>query len=111
MIVVASAFDIEVSRARPVGAETSGEGSTHRRSAIDGVDQVVARIGGHGGDAWDFHPIGKLDEREQPVPACAWFKTEAGVDVIEHSICSVEHGTVLSMLWVPEAVAAPLGML
>ncbi len=60
--------------------------------------------------AWDFHATGKLDEREQPVPAGAWLDTTANVDIVEHSTCSVEHGTVLSMLWVPEAVGARLRM-
>jgi hypothetical protein len=60
--------------------------------------------------AYDFHATGKLDEREQPVPAGAWFNTSTNVDIIEHSTCSPTHGTVLSMLWVPEAVGARLGM-
>lgn len=60
--------------------------------------------------AWDFHARGKLDEREQPVPAGAWLDTSADVDIIEHSIGSREHGTVLSLLWVPEVVGARLGM-
>ncbi len=60
--------------------------------------------------AWDFHTKGRLDEREQPVPATAWFNTTADVDIIEHSTCSPQHGTVLSLLWVPEAVGARLGM-
>ena len=60
--------------------------------------------------AWDFYRTGKLDEREQPVPASAWFDTSAHVDIVEHSICSREHGTVLSLLWVPDAVGARLGM-
>lgn len=60
--------------------------------------------------AWDFFATGRLDEREQPVPASAWLDTSAGVDILEHSICSSEHRTVLSLLWVPEAVAARLGM-
>jgi hypothetical protein len=38
-----------------------------------------------------------------------WLDT-ADVDIIEHSICSFEHRTVLSLLWVPEAVAARVGM-
>jgi hypothetical protein len=60
--------------------------------------------------AWDFHATGRLDERDQPVPASAWFDTSANVDMVEHSICSREHGTVLSLLWVPEAVGARLRM-
>lgn len=60
--------------------------------------------------AWDFYATGRLDDREQPVPACAWLDTTADVDIIEHSICSSEHRTVLSLVWVPEAVAARVGM-
>lgn len=60
--------------------------------------------------AWDFYATGKLDEREQLVRAGAWFDTTANVDIIEHSTCSPAHGTVLSMLWVPDAVGARLGM-
>jgi len=60
--------------------------------------------------AWDFYATGQLDDREQLVPARAWLDTTADVDIIEHSICSREHGTVLSLLWVPEAVAVRVGM-
>jgi hypothetical protein len=60
--------------------------------------------------AWDFHTTGRLDEREQPVPAHAWLDSSAEVDIIEHSIASREHGTVLSLLWVPDAVGARVGM-
>ena len=61
--------------------------------------------------AWDFFQNGKIDDRAQPVPADAWFETSADVEIIEHSIASVEHETVLSMLWIPERVAGPLGMI
>lgn len=64
-----------------------------------------------GSVAWEFFKHGRLDERAQPVPADAWLDTSAEVDLIEHSTASYEHRTVLSMLWVPENVAAPLGML
>ncbi|MCW5804118.1 MAG: ImmA/IrrE family metallo-endopeptidase, partial [Deltaproteobacteria bacterium] len=60
--------------------------------------------------AWDFHATGKLDDREQPIPASAWFNTSANVDIIEHSTCRPDFGTVLSLLWVPDAVGAQLGM-
>lgn len=60
--------------------------------------------------AWDFFARGRLDERAQVVPAGAWIRTSADVDIIEHSICSSEHRTVLSLLWVPEAVAERVGM-
>jgi hypothetical protein len=58
--------------------------------------------------AWDFFAKGELDDRAQPVPADAWFDTSADVDIVEHSIASPEHGTVLSLLWIPEPSAARL---
>jgi Zn-dependent peptidase ImmA (M78 family) len=60
--------------------------------------------------AWDYHVFGKLDDRDQPVPASAWLDTSADVDIIEHSTCHPDYGTVLSLLWVPDAVGARLGM-
>ena len=60
--------------------------------------------------AWDFFAKGAIDDRAQPVPADAWFDTAADVEIVEHSIASKEFGTVLSLLWVPELVAAPLGL-
>ena len=60
--------------------------------------------------AWDPFGRGKLDDREQPIPACAWFDAPEGVDIIEHATWRPEYGTVLSMLWAPEAVSAQLGM-
>ena len=60
--------------------------------------------------ASDYYATGKLDEREQPIPACAWFDAPPNVDIIEHATCRPEYGTVLSMLWAPEAVGAQLGM-
>jgi Zn-dependent peptidase ImmA (M78 family) len=60
--------------------------------------------------AWDFFAKGRLDECAQHVPARAWFEAKADADIIEHSICSSEHGTVLSLLWVSEAIAGRVGM-
>jgi hypothetical protein len=60
--------------------------------------------------AWDYYATGKLDERDQPVPGLAWFDAPPGVDIVEHATCRPDYGTVLSMLWAPEAVAAQLGM-
>jgi Zn-dependent peptidase ImmA (M78 family) len=60
--------------------------------------------------AWDYYQTGDLDDRPQQVAADAWFRTSADVEIVEHSIASKELGTVLSMLWVPERVAAPLGL-
>jgi hypothetical protein len=59
--------------------------------------------------AWDFFVRGELDDRAQPVPADAWFDTSAEVDIVEHSIASPQHGTVLSLLWIPERSASRLG--
>jgi hypothetical protein len=58
--------------------------------------------------AWDFFASGRLDDRAQPVPADAWLDTSVEVDIVEHSIASPEHGTVLSLLWIPEHSAARL---
>jgi hypothetical protein len=58
--------------------------------------------------AWDFFACGRLDDRAQPVPADAWLDTSVEVDIVEHSIASPEHGTVLSLLWIPEHSAARL---
>lgn len=58
--------------------------------------------------AWDFFAKGTLDDRAQPVPADAWLDTDAEVDIVEHSIASPQHGTVLSLLWIPEAAARSL---
>jgi len=60
--------------------------------------------------AWDYQANGRVDEREQPVPAGAWLDTTSDADIIEHSTCRPDFGTVLSMLWVPECVGAELGM-
>jgi uncharacterized protein DUF955 len=58
--------------------------------------------------AWDFYVKGMLDDCAQPVPADAWFDTSIEVDIVEHSIASPEHGTVLSLLWIPERSASRL---
>ncbi|HTR50280.1 MAG TPA: ImmA/IrrE family metallo-endopeptidase [Kofleriaceae bacterium] len=60
--------------------------------------------------AWDPFGRGKLDDRAQPIPACAWFDAPDGVDIVEHATWRPDYGTVLSMLWAPEAVARDLGM-
>jgi hypothetical protein len=60
--------------------------------------------------AFDYFATGDLDDRDQKVPADAWFRTSANVDIVEHSIASKQLGTVLSLLWVPEAAAYALGM-
>jgi hypothetical protein len=58
-----------------------------------------------GSMAFQYFSSGDLDDCAQPVAADAWLDTHADVEIIEHAICSPQHGTVLSMLWIPEAVA------
>ena len=60
--------------------------------------------------ACDFWSKGAIDERERRVPARAWFATSADVEIVEHATASDEFRTVLSMLWVPDHAAEPLGM-
>ncbi|MEJ7597427.1 MAG: ImmA/IrrE family metallo-endopeptidase [Kofleriaceae bacterium] len=60
--------------------------------------------------AWDFFASGQINDRAQPVPADAWFDTSAQVEIVEHSHASHEHRTVISLLWIPDRVAGPLGM-
>ncbi len=60
--------------------------------------------------AAEFWRTGQVDERERAVPAGAWFRTTANVEIVEHAIASHEFRTVLSMLWIPDHAAAPLGM-
>jgi len=49
-----------------------------------------------------------LETGRGEVPADAWFDTSVEVDIVEHSIASPQHGTVLSLLWIPERSAARL---
>ena len=60
--------------------------------------------------AWDFFENGSLDVRAQHIPADAWLETTVDVEIVEHSVASAAHGTVLSLLWVPETSAVRLGM-
>ena len=60
--------------------------------------------------AYDFWERGEVEEREQFVPADSWFDTKVPVHIVEHAFASHKYGTVISMLWVPERVASPLGM-
>ncbi|HEY4243689.1 MAG TPA: ImmA/IrrE family metallo-endopeptidase [Kofleriaceae bacterium] len=57
-----------------------------------------------------FWSKGAIEEREQFVPANAWLRTTASVQIVEHATASHEFRTVLSMLWVPDHAAEPLGM-
>jgi hypothetical protein len=43
----------------------------------------------------------KLDEEPRMIPARTWINADDGVELVEHAIASDEHGTVLSMLWLP----------
>jgi hypothetical protein len=63
-----------------------------------------------GSIASDFYSKGAIDLEPVRVPADAWFETSADVEIVEHATASSEFGTVLSMLWIPDRVAAPLGM-
>jgi Zn-dependent peptidase ImmA (M78 family) len=58
-----------------------------------------------------FFERGSLVELPTYVPAEAWFLTAAQVDILEHSTCHPEYGTVLSMLWIPPAAAPILTVL
>ena len=60
--------------------------------------------------AADFYKTRTIETRPLAVPADAWFETSVDVEIVEHATASSEYDTVLSMLWVPERVAAPLGM-
>ena len=57
-----------------------------------------------------FWSKGAIEQRERHVPARAWFDTRADVEVVEHATASTEFRTVLSMLWVPDQAAEPMGM-
>lgn len=63
-----------------------------------------------GSVASGFWNAGQIAEREQRVPARAWFATAANVSIVEHATASQEFRTVLSMVWVPGDAAASLGM-
>jgi hypothetical protein len=60
--------------------------------------------------AYDYQLKGTLDERSQPITAAAWLATNEEVDVVEHSIAVPSTRGVLTLLWVPEAVAEQLDM-
>jgi Zn-dependent peptidase ImmA (M78 family) len=60
--------------------------------------------------AWDFFERGVIDDRAQHVPVDAWLDSSIDVEIVEHSIASAEHATVLSLLWIPESAAVRLGL-
>ena len=65
--------------------------------------------------AYDFFKRGSIEDYAQPVPADAWMPgldaREADADIIEHAEVVPEPGWggVLSLLWIPEAVATRVG--
>ena len=61
--------------------------------------------------AWDYHHRKKIDDRAQPIAADAWIRTDVDVEIVEHSAVAPGAGGVITMLWVPEPVAAKLKML
>ena len=58
--------------------------------------------------AYQYFSTGELDERVQCVPADAWLETSADEEIVEHAVSAPLYGSVLSMLWIPEPVAAHL---
>ena len=54
--------------------------------------------------AWDFFATGALPDEPQPVAADAWVTSSREWDLVEHSVCSRELGTVLTMLWIPPKI-------
>jgi Zn-dependent peptidase ImmA (M78 family) len=60
--------------------------------------------------AWDYFAGREASDTPTRVPADAWLDTSADLEIVEHSITSPELGTVLTMLWVPEAAAGRLRM-
>ena len=60
--------------------------------------------------AWDYHYKKKIDDRAQPIAADAWLPTKEDVEIIEHSAMVSGSGGVITLLWVPESVAAKLKM-
>jgi hypothetical protein len=50
--------------------------------------------------AWSYFARDGLDAPTRSVPARAWLETTEDVEIREHAICSHEHRTVLSLLWI-----------
>jgi hypothetical protein len=97
---------------QPCGAAFSVRGVVKwfARSASLGKCIQHGRLLRPGSLACRYFVDGTLDEGPHNVPAGAWFDTHSMVDIVEHAICSPQHGTVLSMLWIPEDVAPKLGV-
>lgn len=52
--------------------------------------------------AFQFFTTGQaLDDRPHTLPAHAWIDASVGTQIVEHSICSRQFATTLSMLWLP----------
>ncbi|MBV8758623.1 MAG: ImmA/IrrE family metallo-endopeptidase [Deltaproteobacteria bacterium] len=60
--------------------------------------------------AFDWHDRQKLDDRAQPIVADAWLSTHQDVEIVEHSAPLATTNGVITLLWVPEAVAPQLKM-
>ena len=60
--------------------------------------------------AHDYFRKGMIDDSAQPVPADAWLDHPSDVEIVEHSAALPEVKAVITLLWVPEAVAPRLGM-
>ncbi len=60
--------------------------------------------------AHDYFRKGTIDDAPQEVPAEAWLDGARDVEIVEHSQGLPDLGGVITLLWVPEAVSARLGM-
>ena len=57
--------------------------------------------------AWAYFAEGTWTEEARHVPADAWIEPDLPVSLVEHSLASLNRGTVLTMLWaVPVTLAA-----
>src|SRR5262249_13945024 len=60
--------------------------------------------------ASDYARRGAVDDRAQPIPIDAWFDRGGDLDLIEHSTAIEALGGVLTLLWIPDDVAARAGL-
>lgn len=75
------------------------------RASASLIERIPQRTLARSSLAYAFFERGVLVDRPTEVPAEAWFDTAAPVSIVEHSTCSAEFATVLSMLWVPPGIA------
>jgi Zn-dependent peptidase ImmA (M78 family) len=61
-----------------------------------------------GSMAYDCARNKDVDDRARPLPANVWFDTKEDVEIIEHSAPVSEVGGVITLLWVPDSIAARL---